>query len=188
MADDTTEVDPQIAELTGQVATLTAERDTALATIAASTEAGSTGGDTIDKSALPEAVRKRLDDADALEARVAKMESDQRIERFTKQARDEYAYLGAAEDLGPALEEIDRLAPKAAKTMTQLLKGMAARADLADIIGELGSGGDGTGDPQAQAQSLIEAEVAKGATIIEATRKVFAENPQLAPKVKNVVE
>jgi hypothetical protein len=129
---------------------------------------------------LPEDVRKRLEDA---EARVEKMERDNRVSAFKKQAEDDFGKIAPADELGVALEEIDRVAPGAAKTVNQVLKAIAARVDTSDLFKELGTSGDAGAENEAEA--AIAAEVAKGMSRVDAIKKVFTDRPELYPAAQN---
>jgi hypothetical protein len=132
----------------------------------------------IDKAALPESVQKALAEADELREQVAKMQHDARIASFRKQAADEFGDLGPADELGAALEEIDRVAPDASKTVVQTLKSIAARVDTSALFKEFGASGE---TQENEADALIAAEVAKGVSRPDAIRKVFTDHPELYP-------
>ncbi len=163
------------AEHDAAVETLTAERDGLQAELdALRAEAPA---DEIDKSELPESVRKALERGEENERRIAKMESDARVASFVALAKSDYANVGPADDLGPALEEMDRLTPDAAKVITQTLKAANARIEASGVFSELGSGGDGEAGNGAEA--LIAAEVEKGTARHDAIAKVFSAHPEL---------
>ena len=132
----------------------------------------------IDKSALPESVRKALEEGEELRARVEKMEADNRRASFIAKAAD-FPLVAGADELGPALEQIDRVAPEAAQVIERTLKAANARIAEGGLFGEVGaSGADGT---ESEAEKAIAAEVAKGTPRADAIRKVFTENPDLYP-------
>lgn len=135
--------------------------------------------DRIDVAALPEPVQAALRDADALKARVEKMEAEQRAKTFVAKAA-EFTNIAPAADLAPVLETLDRVAPEQANALDQALKAANARIAESGLFKELGSDGEVVGDdPQAKAEALIKAEVEKGATRHDAMAKVFKDNPEL---------
>ena len=124
---------------------------------------------------LPEDVRKRLETA---EQTIAKMEADNRRSEFIAKAA-EFALVAGADELGPALEQIDRVAPEAAQVIERTLKAANARIAEGGLFGEVGaSGADGI---ESEAEKAIAAEVAKGTPRADAIRKVFTDNPELYP-------
>ena len=172
--------------------TVVAELDSAKAELAALAEisnddlaalrgfeiVASTPTEDIDKSALPESVRKAPEEGEELRARVEKMEADNRRASFIAKAAD-FPLVAGADELGPALEQIDRLAPDAAQVIERTLKAANARIAEGGLFGEVGaSGADGT---ESEAEALIAAEVAKGTPRHDAIRKVFSERPELYP-------
>ena len=124
---------------------------------------------------LPEDVRKRLETA---EQTIAKMEADNRRSEFIAKAA-EFALVAGADELGPALEQIDRVAPEAAQVIERTLKAANARIAEGGLFDEVGaSGADGT---ESEAEKAIAAEVAKGTPRADAIRKVFTDTPELYP-------
>ena len=130
---------------------------------------------------VPADVRKRLEDA---EARVAKMEADGRRKEFVAKAAD-YTHVGGADELGVALEQIDRLAPEAAPVIERAFKAANARIAESGLFAEFGAEGDGAEQSGvAKAEALIEKFVADGMPRHEAITKVFTENPDLYEPAK----
>lgn len=124
---------------------------------------------------LPEDVRKRLEDA---EATIAKMEQERRAEMFAKKA-GEFGHVAPAADLAPVLEAIDRVDADLAKSLDQVLKAANARIAEGGLFAEVGSDAERATD--GEAETLIAAEVEKGASRAEAIRKVFSARPDLYP-------
>jgi len=131
---------------------------------------------------VPADVRKRLEDA---EARVAKMEADGRRKEFIAKAAD-YTHVGGADELGVALEQIDRLAPEAAPVIERAFKAANARIAESGLFSEFGAGGDVTesDDPSDKASAMVEKFVADGMDRHVAVAKVFTENPDLFQPAK----
>lgn len=130
---------------------------------------------------VPADVRKRLEDA---EARVAKMEADGRRKEFIAKAAD-YTHVGSADELGVALEQIDRLAPEAAPVIERAFKAANARIAESGLFAEFGAEGDGAEQSGvAKAEALIDKFVADGMPRHEAITKVFTENPDLYEPAK----
>lgn len=129
---------------------------------------------------VPADVRKRLEDA---EARVAKMEADGRRKEFVAKAAD-YTHVGGADELGVALEQIDRLAPEAAPVIERAFKAANARIAESGLFAEFGAEGDGAETGVAKAEALIDKFVADGMPRHEAITKVFTENPDLYEPAK----
>jgi hypothetical protein len=131
---------------------------------------------------LPEAIRERLEKAEAEAAenaeRIAKMEAENRAKAFLAKAA-EYEHVAPAADLAPVLETLDRVAPDAAKALDQALKAANARIAESDLLKELGADGDAGADPKAKAEALIAAEVEKGLPRQEAMAQVFKAHPEL---------
>ena len=124
---------------------------------------------------LPEAVRKRLEDA---EDTIAKMQADQRAAEFVAKAA-EFTHVAPAADLGPALEQVDRLAPEAAKTIVQALKSAQARIAESGLYAETGTAA--TADADGETEAAIAKMVAEGLSRPDAIRKFFSENPDKFP-------
>ena len=77
-----------------------------------------------------------------------------------------------------ALEEIDRTAPEAAKTITQALKAANARIDTGQLYSELGTGGENTDDPMVAVRAQA-AEIRKADPQVseaDAMRRAMAES------------
>lgn len=178
-------------ELTARVAELESERQ-ALDTMTID-EIAALRGDDLTKFAkadevepedvmkgVPADVRKRLEDA---EARVAKMEADGRRKEFVAKAAD-YTHVGGADELGVALEQIDRLAPEAAPVIERAFKAANARIAESGLFAEFGAEGDGAETGVAKAEALIDKFVADGMPRHEAITKVFTENPDLYEPAK----
>ena len=124
---------------------------------------------------LPDDVRKRLEDA---EARVEKMERASRLERFTKRAGDEYGKVAEAAELGVALEEIERTAPDAYKTLETCLKAANERIEMSTVLKEVGSAGSDS-EPMAKVRARAD-EIRKADPTVsetEAMSKAMAESP-----------
>lgn len=170
----TEELEARVAELESERQALTTMSNDDLAALRGF-EITSPATDEIDKSALPEAVRKALEDADKLRARVEKMEADARTQAFVVKAADYSAIAGAAE-LGPVLETIDRKAPEVAQAVEQYLKAANARIVESGLFAEAGTSVASNGD---EASALIAKAVESGLSREDAMRRVFAERPDL---------
>lgn len=140
----------------------------------------------IDKSELPEAVVKALDEAAELRTRVAKMEREQRAATFVKKA-EEFGHIAGAAELGPVLEAIDRACPDEAKLLDQYLKAANARINESGLFKELGSDGEPAGDdPTAQTEALVKKYMDdEKLSRPDAIRKVFTERPELWQEAKS---
>lgn len=124
---------------------------------------------------LPEDVRKRIEDA---EATVAKMNSEMRKRDFIAKAA-EYEHVAGAAELGPVLEEIDRLAPNASKSIEQYLKGAEARLASEKLFSEHGAASGATDvSKQDLAQAEITKRVADGQTYEVAMKATFKDHPE----------
>lgn len=138
--------------------------------------------DVIDTASLPEAVVARLRQAEEVENRLAAVEQANRVETFVRKARDEFGDLAPADQLGVVLEAVDRVLPDEAKSLDDILKAVAARAETSLLFKELGSdGAPGSDDP---AEAEIAKHVAAGLPRHDAIRKTFAEHPDWYPAAK----
>lgn len=156
---------------------ITAERDALQAQLSELTPEAK--DDRIDVAALPEPVQAALREADALKARVEKMEQDNRAKAFLAKAA-EFASIAPATDLAPVLETLDRVAPEQAKALDQALKAANARINESGLFKELGSDADVDGDRQAKAEALIKQRMTEdNLPRHEAMAKVFKDNPEL---------
>lgn len=180
VADDTTvDVEALAAErdaLQAELDALTEMSDEDLAALRGLELAKSDTPPSIDDTSLPEDVRKALVEADELRVRVAKMERDARLALFVRKAADDYASLAPADELGPALEEIDRVAPDAAQTLDRLLKAVAARAETSDLFKELGTTSSGKSDADSKFAALVAKAQEAGASRADAMEKVLKEH------------
>ncbi len=127
---------------------------------------------------LPEPVRAALAKAEETEQRLAKMEADNRRAQFIAKAAD-FEHIGGAAELGPVLEEIDRLAPEAAKALETYMKSAEARIAESGLFAEFGATGDMPADPASQVEALVAKHVEAGMARPEAISKVLSENPDL---------
>lgn len=156
----------KVAELEAQVASLTPEPKT----------------DEVDKSALPESVRKALEENAVLKADIEKMKADQRAAQFIAKAKD-YGHVAPAAELAPALEAIERLAPEAYTVVERTLKAAEARITESGLFKTLGVDGErGDEDPLAKVKADA-AEIRKNDPQVseaEAMQRAMAANPELA--------
>lgn len=118
---------------------------------------------------------------DAAEARdIAKAEQDERVRRdFVSKAATDYAFIGAADDVGSLLCKLHKADPEAAAKVEELFKAANAKIDQADIfqeIGKLGTGSDPS-DVQAKATELRKAD--PSLTEAQARAKVYEDDPAL---------
>lgn len=105
----------------------------------------------IDKSALPEEVRKALENGEKLAVRVAKMEADARVESFQKVAAGLYAKVGDTDEIGAALAAISD--DKVRGSVEKALAAANERIDMGTILKTVGKDGDAETDPIAKAQA-----------------------------------
>lgn len=140
--------------------------------------------DTIDVLSLPEPVQAALREAEAIKARVAKMEADNRQREFTVKA-GEFTHVAGAAELGPVLDEIDaNVKPETMAALTQYLKAANARIAEGGLYAEIGTSGGDT-DASSEAAALVNAKVAEGLSRSDAIRAVFTEHPELYPAAQN---
>lgn len=138
----------------------------------------------IDKSGLPDEVVKRLEQADADRVELEKIRKAQRDAEFVAKA-DEFKAIAPVDDLAPALEALDRLAPEQAQGLERALKAAVARIGEGSLFKELGVDGEPTGDDvDEKASALINKYVSDGMARPDAIRKVFAEHPELVRPTK----
>lgn len=171
------ELEARIAELESEREALTTMTNDDLAALRGFEIAKSEQPDEIDKSALPESVRKALDEAEGLKARVEKMERDQRAAQFVTKAA-EFSHIAGAAELGPVLEEIDRLAPEVSKRLDTYMKAAQARLAEAGLFDEIGTAKAAV---VSEADALIAKAMESGASKEAAMRQVFNEHPELYP-------
>jgi len=130
----------------------------------------------INKSDLPEAVRKALDEAEVMKADIEKMKAEARKAEFVKKAADEY---GVSDDeFAASLEEADRVLSDAAKkSLDRTLKALAAQVDTSVLFGEAGrsEGASGTEMLNVRAAEIEKAENIDHATALQ---RAMAENPE----------
>ena len=114
----------------------------------------------INKADLPEAVQKRLDEASALEVRVAKMEADARVESFTKRAATDFAKVADHAELGAVLATIAEKAPEVLEGVEKVLRAANERIDTSTILKTVGSDGDAdASDPvAAKVDAILKAD------------------------------
>lgn len=136
--------------------------------------------DEVLKGLSPE-VRERIEKAEAAQAdaneRIAKMEHANRVADFTKQAAD-LDQIAAADDLGPMLEELDRVAPEVAKSLTPVLKAANARIAEGALYAEFGK--SDVSAPEAQIETRA-AEIRKenpDVSLADALVRARGENPE----------
>lgn len=121
-----------------------------------------------------------------LEKRVEKMERERRVESFVRKARDDFGDLAPADELGAALEEVERVAPDAYKALDGVLKAVAARAETSLLFKELGGSGGDLATPAELAKAEIKKRVDAGEPIEKAQRAVFSEHPDWYPSTESV--
>lgn len=148
----------------------------------------------IDKADLPEPVRKRLEEAEAVakaaEARVAKMEDDADTARWSGVAKGLDLVAVAKEtggdgvaDLAGLLKSINKGAGAAAADyLAQLLQTNQKRMKESELLSEAGAAGTSTGDAEGAlekaAKELMKADT--GLSLAQAITKAAEADPALA--------
>lgn len=152
----------------------------------------------IDKAALPEAVRKRLEDleagAKADRARVAKMRDAADVARWTGVAKGLDLVAKAAEPGGDAVAELATVlkgiegSDAPAGTVDRLVDTLTtaqARLSESELFREAGAGGESLGGAEGQLEAAAKAlQTKEGLTSAQAYRKAAESNPDLVRKLK----
>jgi hypothetical protein len=167
-------------EAMATVKALTAERDD----LKKKLEAHENTPEQIEKrklEALPESVRKRLEDG---EAKVAKLEAEKAEAEqvaFVKSALPQIP--GKYEEVGGLLKRAkDALKAEDFEALTKILKAASEQIEKGGLFREAGKPGDGAvSNPLAQIDALAEAIVAKDASVTKsaARARVIADHPEL---------
>ena len=139
------------------------------------------------RAALPESVRKRMDDQDTEIQKqadeIAKMKEDSDRQSFVKKAEDTYGDLpGTSAEMGEALRGIHKAAPGSLEVIEKALA--AGNAAIKKANEELGAGGEGGGNDALHALEKAAGDIAKrdGITKEAAFVKAKNENPELWTK------
>lgn len=133
----------------------------------------------INKSDLPEPVRKALEDAEKLQVRVAKMEADARVETFTKRATTDFAKVGDHAEIGSILAA---LPAEQVDAVEKVLRAANERIDMSTVLKTVGKDGEGEQDSFAKAKARAE-EIKKADPAVsdaDALSRAMAENPEAA--------
>lgn len=155
-------------------------------------------GDEINKADLPEAVRKKLEDAErvakAAEERIAKLEDQRDTERWTSVAKglDMVAVAKAAGgdavgELATLLKSVNKAAPDAVDALVELLTVAQTRASESALLREAGAAAaEGLGDAEAQLEKVA-SEIRKAdgnLTPAQAYREAIKRDPALAARAQ----
>lgn len=146
--------------------------------------------DVIDKSELPEELRKRFDDMEAAvkEAQdLAKREREKRLEvEFNKKAK-EYSNVGEVEKIASILMKVSESDEELASDIEEILKSAEERLTNSELFLEKGDGGnDATNAEEViekKTKELMKADT--GLTYAKAQRQVLRENPDLYTEYSN---
>ena len=171
-----TKLQDAVTDLTSKLETATAE------------DGGEGDGGEGDTDPLPEAVQKRLDDAETraekAEGRIQKMEDANTNAQFVEKAAA-YTHLPGwtADDQGPVLAKIAAaLEPEEMEKLEGVLKGASETIKTGDLLREVGVGGDPEeGSAEAEVKVEVEKLMAADAELDEQTARgqVFRKNADL---------
>lgn len=149
--DTTMAKEPTVAEVQAELSQVVAERNTLREQVAKLTPPRE------DKVDLPDAVQKRLDEAESrardAEARIAKMEEGRMLETAIQKAHG-FKALGAADDLGRILYDIRKASGTLADKVEALFTAWNEQMGKSDLFREIGSGQKADGDPEARLEAL----------------------------------
>lgn len=161
-----------------------AERD-ALAAEVETLKAAQSPAEEIDKSELPEPVRKAIEENETLKAEVAQIRKERRAETFVRKAA-EFASVAPADELAPILDLVDAADPELAKSLDRILSGAAARVTEGGVFKEFGAAVEPDEDTL-KADALIRKHMADDNIDYKAAAsKVFKAHPELYPVSKSV--
>lgn len=125
-------------------------------------------------------IEKAESDAKAAADRLDAIEKAQKVEQIEKRLDGDDIPMAKA--LAPVIAQMD---DANAKIVTQVLKATAARADVSNLYKELGQEAP-PATPQEQASAAIAERLAKGESVVDAQKAVFAEHPEWYPTAKTV--
>ena len=131
----------------------------------------------INKADLPEPVRKALEDAEALQVRVAKMEADARVESFTKRAATEFAKVGDHDEIGALLAN---LPAEQVEAVEKVLRSANERIDMSVVLKTVGTDGDADATDKVAKRAEEIRKENPDLSVAEAHSRAMAENPEAA--------